>query len=38
MLTPAHQHPTGVVLSPDRRAALTRWLRDTDAIATKKSE
>jgi GntR family transcriptional regulator / MocR family aminotransferase len=25
MLTPAHQFPTGVVLHPDRRRALTRW-------------
>jgi GntR family transcriptional regulator / MocR family aminotransferase len=33
VLTPAHQHPTGVVLSPGRRAALVRWLRATDAIA-----
>ena len=33
ILTPAHQHPTGVVLSPARRTALTRWLRAGDAIA-----
>jgi GntR family transcriptional regulator / MocR family aminotransferase len=33
VLTPAHQHPTGVLLAPDRRAALLRWLRDADAIA-----
>ena len=28
VLTPAHQHPTGAVLSGERRAALLRWLRD----------
>ena len=33
VITPAHQHPTGVVLSPERRAALLRWLQDRDAIA-----
>ena len=33
VVTPAHQHPTGVVLSPGRRAALRDWLRDTGAIA-----
>ncbi len=33
IVTPAHQHPTGVVLSPERRAALLAWLRDRDAIA-----
>jgi GntR family transcriptional regulator/MocR family aminotransferase len=33
VVTPAHQHPTGVVLSPRRRAALRDWLRDADAIA-----
>jgi GntR family transcriptional regulator / MocR family aminotransferase len=33
ILTPAHQHPTGVVLSGERRAALLAWLRDRDAIA-----
>ena len=33
MLTPAHQHPTGVVLSPGRRAALVRWMTTTDALA-----
>jgi GntR family transcriptional regulator/MocR family aminotransferase len=31
--TPAHQHPTGVVLSSDRRAELVAWLRERDAIA-----
>ena len=33
IVTPAHQHPTGVVLSGERRAALLAWLRDHDAIA-----
>ena len=33
LVTPAHQHPTGVVLSPERRAALVAWLRERDAIA-----
>jgi GntR family transcriptional regulator/MocR family aminotransferase len=33
ILTPAHQHPTGVVLAPERRAALLAWLRAHDAIA-----
>jgi GntR family transcriptional regulator/MocR family aminotransferase len=33
VVTPAHQHPTGVVLAPERRAALVAWLRDRDAIA-----
>ena len=33
VLTPAHQHPTGVVLTGDRRAALLAWLREADAIA-----
>lgn len=33
VLTPAHQHPTGVVLGGERRAALLAWLRDNDAIA-----
>ena len=33
VLTPAHQHPTGVVLTGERRAALLSWLRDSDAIA-----
>jgi GntR family transcriptional regulator/MocR family aminotransferase len=32
-LTPAHQHPTGVVLSGERRTQLLAWLRDRDAIA-----
>jgi GntR family transcriptional regulator/MocR family aminotransferase len=33
VLTPAHQHPTGVVLTGERRAALLTWLRATDTIA-----
>jgi GntR family transcriptional regulator/MocR family aminotransferase len=33
VVTPAHQHPTGVVLAPDRRAALVAWLRARDAVA-----
>ena len=33
VLTPAHQHPTGVVLSGERRTALKAWLRERDAIA-----
>jgi GntR family transcriptional regulator/MocR family aminotransferase len=33
ILTPAHQHPTGVVLAGDRRQALLAWLRKRDAIA-----
>jgi GntR family transcriptional regulator/MocR family aminotransferase len=33
VVTPAHQHPTGVVLSPRRRAELRDWLRLADAIA-----
>jgi GntR family transcriptional regulator/MocR family aminotransferase len=33
VLTPAHQHPTGVVLSGERRAALLEWLRETGALA-----
>jgi GntR family transcriptional regulator/MocR family aminotransferase len=32
-LTPAHQHPTGVVLTGERRTALLSWLRERDAIA-----
>jgi GntR family transcriptional regulator / MocR family aminotransferase len=32
-VTPAHQHPTGAVLSSERRNALVGWLRDRDAIA-----
>jgi GntR family transcriptional regulator / MocR family aminotransferase len=33
VLTPAHQHPTGVVMSGERRNALLTWLRAADAIA-----
>jgi GntR family transcriptional regulator/MocR family aminotransferase len=33
VLTPAHQHPTGVVLTPERRGALMQWLREHDAVA-----
>ncbi len=33
VLTPAHQHPTGAVLSGERRSALLEWLRARDAIA-----
>jgi GntR family transcriptional regulator / MocR family aminotransferase len=33
VLTPAHQHPTGAVLSGDRRTALLAWLRARDVIA-----
>ena len=33
IVTPAHQHPTGVVLSGERRNDLLAWLRDRDAIA-----
>ncbi len=33
VLTPAHQHPTGVVLSGERRTALLAWLRETGAFA-----
>jgi GntR family transcriptional regulator/MocR family aminotransferase len=33
VLTPAHHHPTGVVLSPKRREALHAWLAERDAIA-----
>ena len=31
LLTPAHQWPTGVVLSPQRRSALVAWALDTGA-------
>ena len=33
VLTPAHQHPTGVVLSGERRTDLLAWLRERDAVA-----
>ncbi len=32
VLTPAHQCPTGAVLSPERRAALLDWARDRDTV------
>ncbi len=32
VVTPAHQYPTGVVMSPARRAAVLRWARDRDAV------
>jgi len=32
LITPAHQFPTGVVLSPRRRAALVEWAREVDAL------
>ncbi|MCG5216780.1 MocR-like pyridoxine biosynthesis transcription factor PdxR [Streptosporangium soli] len=32
LLTPAHQFPTGVVLSPGRRAELTAWAAETGSI------
>jgi GntR family transcriptional regulator/MocR family aminotransferase len=33
VLTPAHHHPSGVVLSGERRSALVAWLRDRGAYA-----
>lgn len=33
LLTPAHQYPTGVVMSGARRLALASWLRDRNAVA-----
>jgi len=32
VLTPAHQFPTGVVLAPERRAALVAWARARGAL------
>ncbi|SNT56558.1 GntR family transcriptional regulator / MocR family aminotransferase [Streptosporangium subroseum] len=32
LLTPAHQYPTGVVLSPCRRAELIEWAAETGAM------
>lgn len=32
LLTPAHQYPTGVVLSPERRARLREWAVARDAL------
>ncbi|MGI8593980.1 MAG: PLP-dependent aminotransferase family protein, partial [Solirubrobacteraceae bacterium] len=31
-VAPAHQYPTGAVLSPGRRAALVQWAQDHDAV------
>ncbi len=33
VVTPAHQHPTGVVLAAERRAQLLDWLRSAGAYA-----
>ena len=33
IVTPAHQHPTGVVLAADRRIRLLHWLHANDAYA-----
>jgi GntR family transcriptional regulator/MocR family aminotransferase len=33
VVTPAHQHPTGALLAPERRSALIAWLREHDAVA-----
>ncbi len=33
VLTPAHQHPTGAVLTGERREALLAWLRREGAVA-----
>ncbi|MCE7005191.1 PLP-dependent aminotransferase family protein [Kibdelosporangium philippinense] len=32
VVTPAHQFPSGVVLTPERRAALLTWARDVDGL------
>jgi GntR family transcriptional regulator/MocR family aminotransferase len=32
LVTPAHQYPTGVVLAPQRRAALLAWAVARDAF------
>jgi GntR family transcriptional regulator/MocR family aminotransferase len=32
MVTAAHQYPTGVVLSPERRVALIGWARERNAV------
>ncbi|MBE2319638.1 PLP-dependent aminotransferase family protein [Solirubrobacter sp. CPCC 204708] len=32
LVTPGHQFPTGVALSPDRRAALVNWAADQEAL------
>lgn len=33
VLTPAHHHPTGALLSGERRSELLAWLREHDALA-----
>jgi GntR family transcriptional regulator/MocR family aminotransferase len=33
LVTPSHQYPTGVVLSPERRHNLLAWLRERDGFA-----
>ena len=32
VVTPAHQFPTGVALSPERRAALVEWAADGERL------
>ena len=32
VITPAHQYPTGVVMTPERRAALIAWARERQAL------
>ncbi len=32
LVTPAHQSPTGVALSPSRRAALLNWARESEGV------
>ena len=32
IVTPTHQHPTGVVMAPERRAALVGWARSRDTL------
>jgi GntR family transcriptional regulator / MocR family aminotransferase len=32
VLTPAHQYPTGAVMSPERRQQLVGWARERDAL------
>ncbi|MFF7212913.1 PLP-dependent aminotransferase family protein [Streptomyces sp. NPDC008238] len=32
LLTPAHQYPTGVALSPERRTAAVAWARETGGL------
>ena len=31
-VTPAHQHPTGVIMAPERRAALLEWARRSGGV------